>query len=160
MAFVAASSHALLRSKCIHLAELESADLLVMERGSGTRVAVKRLFKDAGLKLQLALELSSNEAIKQLAGAGLAVAFLSLNACALEMQAGILATLPVPSTPIERAWNVVHMSERRLHQFADAFHNFLIESGAASSASTRLPAKGEGRTDHKKPKKGDERTIA
>lgn len=143
MAFVAAPSHPLMQAKRIRLTELESANLLVRERGSGTRVTVERLFKEAGLKLQVASELSSNEAIKQLVEAGLGVAFLSLNACALEMQAGLLATLPVPSTPIEREWNVVHMSERRLPQIANAFREFLISSGAAAAGLARLAVDGE-----------------
>jgi DNA-binding transcriptional LysR family regulator len=155
MAFVAAPFHPLMRSECVHLSELETANLLVRERGSGTRATVERLFKEAGLKLHFASELSSNEAIKQLVGAGLGVAFLSLNACALEIQAGILATVPVTSTPVERAWNVVHMSERRLPHIADAFRCFLIESGATPSASSRLLMKGEGRTNRKIPGKGE-----
>jgi DNA-binding transcriptional LysR family regulator len=133
MAFIAAPSHPLMHAKHLKLADLESANLLVRERGSGTRVAVDSLFKEAGMKLHAASELSSNEAIKQLVEAGLGVAFLSLHACALEMQAGLLAKLPIPSTPIERAWYVVHMSERRLPNVAASFREFLVQSGAATA---------------------------
>jgi LysR family transcriptional regulator, low CO2-responsive transcriptional regulator len=108
-------------------------------------VAIEGLFKEAGLKLHAASELSSNEAIKQLVEAGLGVAFLSLHACALEMQAGLLATLPVPSTPIERAWHVVHMSERRLPQVADAFREFLIQSGDSAADVSASAAKSRAR---------------
>jgi LysR family transcriptional regulator, low CO2-responsive transcriptional regulator len=145
MAFVAAPTHPLMQAKRLRLTDLESANLLVRERGSGTRVAIEGLFKEAGLKLHAASELSSNEAIKQLVEAGLGVAFLSLHACALEMQAGLLATLPVPSTPIERAWHVVHMSERRLPQVADAFREFLIQSGDSAADVSASTAKGRAR---------------
>jgi DNA-binding transcriptional LysR family regulator len=134
-----------MHAKRLRLTDLEAANLLVRERGSGTRVAIEGLFKEAGLKLHAASELSSNEAIKQLVEAGLGVAFLSLHACALEMQAGLLATLPVPSTPIERAWHVVHMSERRLPQVANAFREFLIQSGSTAADMTPPPEKSRAR---------------
>jgi DNA-binding transcriptional LysR family regulator len=132
MAFVASPSHPLMSATKVQLVDLDSANLLVRERGSGTRVAVEALFKAEGLKLHAASELSSNEAIKQLVEAGLGVAFLSLYACALEFQAGLLALLPVPDTPIERAWHVVHVSDRRLPHVATAFRDFLIESASSS----------------------------
>jgi DNA-binding transcriptional LysR family regulator len=141
MAFVASPSHALMRSKQVELADLVSAKLLVRERGSGTRVTVEALFKERGLKLHVASELSSNEAIKQLVEAGLGVAFLSLHACALEFRAGLLALLPVPATPIERAWHVVHVSDRRLPHVATAFREFLLEAASVSvDAGPHLPA--------------------
>ncbi|WP_233853553.1 LysR family transcriptional regulator [Paraburkholderia sp. HD33-4] len=132
MGFVAAPSHPLMHTRRVQLADLEAANLLVRERGSGTRVAVEAIFKAQGLKVHAASELSSNEAIKQLVEAGLGVAFLSLHACALEFQAGLLALLPVPDTPIELAWNVIHVSDRRLPHVATAFRDFLVESGSAA----------------------------
>ncbi|MFT0172645.1 LysR family transcriptional regulator [Paraburkholderia mimosarum] len=131
MAFIASPSHPLMSAGKVQLGELELANLLIRERGADTRAAVEALFKAEGLKLHAASELSSNEAIKQLVEAGLGVAFLSLHACALELKSGLLAMLPVPATPIERAWHVVHVSDRRLPHVATAFRDFLLESSAA-----------------------------
>lgn len=131
MAFVASPSHPLMTAREVRLDQLESANLLVRERGADTRAAVEAIFKAGGLKLHGASELSSNEAIKQLVEAGLGVAFLSLQACVLEFDAGLLTSLPVPSTPIERVWHVVRVSDRRLPTVAAAFRDFLIESASA-----------------------------
>jgi LysR family transcriptional regulator, low CO2-responsive transcriptional regulator len=131
MAFVASPSHPLMSARKVSLGDLESANLLIRERGADTRAAVEALFKAEGLKLHAASELSNNEAIKQLVEAGLGVAFLSLHACALEFKAGLLAVLPVPATPIERAWHVVHVSARHLPHVASAFRDFLLESSVA-----------------------------
>lgn len=128
MAFVASPDHPLMFKSQVELPELLEANLLVRERGSGTRVTVESLFKDAGLKPHVASELSSNEAIKQLVEAGLGVAFLSLHACALELQNRLLSTLPVPATPIVRTWYVVQVTDRRLPRVAMEFRDFLIES--------------------------------
>jgi hypothetical protein len=67
----------------------------------------------------------------------------------------LLATLPVPSTPIERAWHVVHMSERRLPQVANAFREFLMQSGAAVAGLTAPPEMHKARSGRKKMEVGD-----
>jgi LysR family transcriptional regulator, low CO2-responsive transcriptional regulator len=125
MAFLASPAHALASHSDIRLEELRDANLLIRERGAGTRVAVEGLFRKSGVKLQGASELSSNEAIKQLVEAGLGVAFLSLHACVLELRAGLLKQLAVLDTPVERAWYVIHMHDRRLPRVAGAFCDFL-----------------------------------
>ena len=75
MAFMAAPSHALMKKrKTVTLADLADANLMVRERGSGTRATLERLHKDAGLPLRIGSELSSNEAIKQMCAAGFGAA--------------------------------------------------------------------------------------
>ena len=131
MAFIAAPSHPLMKETRLRLADLAEANLLVRERGSGTRTTVERLFKDAGAALRIGSEMSSNEAIKQMCAAGFGVAFLSLHTCVLELDAGLLALLPLPDNPIERDWYVIHMASRQLPQVARAFEEFLVEHGPA-----------------------------
>jgi LysR family transcriptional regulator, low CO2-responsive transcriptional regulator len=131
MAFVAAPAHPLMSggTQRIELAALNDANLLVRERGSGTRTTVEQLFKDAGLSLVIGSEMSSNEAIKQMCAAGFGVAFLSLHACALELQAQRLAVLPMAVHPVEREWHVIHLTGRKLPAAAAAFEQFLRRRG-------------------------------
>jgi LysR family transcriptional regulator, low CO2-responsive transcriptional regulator len=129
MAFVAAPTHPLMSAPALDLQALADARILVRERGSGTRTTAERLFKDAGLSLRIGSELSSNEAIKQMCAAGFGVAFLSMHTCVLEMQAGLLQLLPMPSNPLERDWHVMHLSSRQLPQVAQAFEEFLRDRG-------------------------------
>ena len=131
MAFIAAPAHPLMREPQLDLASLASANLLVRERGSGTRTTVESLFKDAGTPLRIASELSSNEAIKQMCAAGFGVAFLSLHTCVLELDAGLLQILPLPGNPIERDWYVMHLASKQLPQVASAFEEFLAVHGQA-----------------------------
>jgi DNA-binding transcriptional LysR family regulator len=139
MAFVASPAHALMKKKRLSLDDLQTANLFVRERGSGTRSTVENLFRLAGHKLHIGSELSSNEAIKQLVEAGLGVAFLSLHACSLEFQAGLLALLPLPANPIERDWYVMHVSDKRLPHVAGLFRDFLIEHGMSGAVPLPLP---------------------
>lgn len=146
MAFLVSPKHALMkaaRARPVTMAELSEQRILVRERGSGTRSTIERLFKDAGLPLRIGSELSSNEAIKHMCAAGFGVAFLSMHTCVLEMEAGVLALLPMEHNPIERDWHVMHLASRQLPQVALAFERFLVERGQAEirrQLGDRLPA--------------------
>ncbi|WP_428419703.1 LysR family transcriptional regulator [Methylibium sp.] len=129
MAFIASPRHALMGQSRLVLADLSGANLLVRERGSGTRTTLERLFKDEGISLRIGSELSSNEAIKQMCVAGFGVAFLSLHTCRLELDAGLLQLLPLASNPVEREWFVMHLASRQLPQVAVAFEKFLVTQG-------------------------------
>jgi len=129
MAFVAAPSHPLMAGRSLTPSDLKDANLLVRERGSGTRLTVEHVFKKAGVDLVIGSEMSSNEAIKQMCAAGFGVAFLSLHACVLELQAGLLAQLPMADHPIERDWYVIALRERPMPAAAVAFEAFLRQYG-------------------------------
>jgi len=134
MAFLVSPKHALMKAaleRPVTMEELSQQRILVRERGSGTRSTIERLFKDAGLPLRIGSELSSNEAIKHMCAAGFGVAFLSMHTCVLEMEASVLALLPMERNPIERDWYVMHLASRQLPQVALAFERFLVERGQA-----------------------------
>lgn len=129
MAFVASPDHPLMKKRRVSLADIMEANLLVRERGSGTRTTVERLFREAGCPLRIGSELSSNEAIKRMVVAGLGVAFLSVHACTLEFEAGLVQTLPMPENPVEADWYVMHLSDKPIPTVAAAFQDFVIENG-------------------------------
>lgn len=129
MAFVAAPDHPLMHQPNLTLADFAGVNMLVRERGSGTRTTAEQLFKSAGIPMTLGTETSSNEAIKQLCAAGHGVAFISLHACVLELQTGVLVQVPLPGHPIERDWYVIAMKDRPLPAAAAAFAAFLKDSG-------------------------------
>lgn len=131
MAFVAAPNHPLMSERKLTMARLAEERLLVRERGSGTRLTVERLFKEAGLRLRIGSELSSNESIKQMCAAGFGPAYLSLQTCILEMNAGLLKILPMVGNPMEREWYVVHVTATPLPHVASAFAQFLRKRAQA-----------------------------
>jgi DNA-binding transcriptional LysR family regulator len=129
MAFVAAPSHPLMTRKRPTLRDIAHEDLLVRERGSGTRTTLEQLFREADLHLRIGSELSSNEAIKQMCAAGLGLAFMSQHICRHEIESGELALLPVAGNPIEREWYVIRLASRQLTRVGEAFERFLIDHG-------------------------------
>ena len=131
MGFVASPSHRLMGKRKLVLADVLAANLLVRERGSGTRTAVDKLCRDAGHPLNFGSEVSSNEAIKRMVSAGLGVGFLSVHACALEFQAGLLGLLPLQDNPVEADWHVMHLADEAIPKVAAAFQDFVIDQGQA-----------------------------
>ena len=129
MGFVASPGHPLMKKRKVTLADVLAANLMVRERGSGTRTAVEKLFKEAGHPLNFGSEVSSNEAIKRMVSAGLGLGFLSVHACALEFGAGLIALLPVAGNPVEGDWHVMHLAGHPIPTVAAAFQDFVIDQG-------------------------------
>jgi DNA-binding transcriptional LysR family regulator len=61
--------------------------------------------------------------------AGLGVGFLSVHACGLEFEAGLLAVLPTPAQPVEADWHIMHLTDQPIPKVAAAFQDFVIEHG-------------------------------
>lgn len=129
MAFVASPSHPLMKKKKLTLNDVMAANLMVRERGSGTRTAVEKLLRDEGHALEFGSEVSSNEAIKSMVSAGLGVGFLSVHACALEFENGLLAVLPIAQNPVEADWQIMHLTDQPIPKVAASFQDFVIENG-------------------------------
>lgn len=129
MAFVASPTHPLMKKKKITLNDVMAANLMVRERGSGTRTAVERLLRESGHPLEFGSEVSSNEAIKRMVSAGLGLGFLSVHACGLEFEAGLLAILPMQENPVEADWHIMHLTGQPIPKVAAAFQDFVIENG-------------------------------
>ena len=110
---------------------LADCSFVVREPGSGTRAAMERLFAQHDLPLKVAMEMPSNETIKQAVMAGMGLSFLSLRTVRHELAAGHLALVDIIGLPIVGHWYVTHLRQRKLSPAAAAFQAFLVEQGAA-----------------------------
>src|SRR6185295_7948088 len=95
LVIIAPADHPLAGRRGIPLEQLADESFLMRERGSGTRMSMEKTFKDRGVPYRVAMEISSNETIKQAVMAGLGVAFLSVHTVGLELRAGRLVLLDV-----------------------------------------------------------------
>jgi len=129
---IAPIHHPLAEERDISLNRLQQETFLIREQGSGTRVAMERFFAEQGIKLTTGTEMSTNEAIKQAAQAGMGLGIISLDAAALEIESGRLRVLNVQAFPIMRHWYIVHRRGKKLSSTEKAFKSFLIqETGPA-----------------------------
>lgn len=127
---VAPPSHPLASRRRIPVQRLRGENFLIREQGSGTRVAMERLFKDKELEYHASMEMSSNETIKQAVIAGMGLSFISAHTVGLELATGNLVALDIVGLPIVRQWFVIHLSRRRLAPIAAEFRDFLVRQGA------------------------------
>ena len=126
LVIIAAADHPLAAQERVSVEQLAQEYLIVRETGSGTRSAMEGFFADHGIVPRVALELSSNEAIKQAVVAGLGVSFISQHTLGLELKAGRLAILRVDGTPVMRRWNIVRHRSKQLTPALGAFWAFIL----------------------------------
>ncbi|PXW95746.1 DNA-binding transcriptional LysR family regulator [Sphaerotilus hippei] len=113
------------------LSVLEPYPFIVREPASGTRAAMEKFFAERQFTPCIAMEMPSNETIKQAVMAGMGLGFVSLHTIALELQARALQLVHVEHTPVMRTWFVVHRQSRVLSPAAEAFRYFVLEHAEA-----------------------------
>ncbi len=127
LVMIAAPEHPWVRQPDLTLAALGSESFVVRETASGTRWWTLRWLQHFGVRLKPALELGSNEALKQAVMGGHGLAVISLHAVLPELQAGRLALLRVPHFPVPVEWRLVRRRGRIETPAAAAFRAHLHE---------------------------------
>ena len=84
--FVTALDHPFTRMERVPATALAREGFIVREQGSGTRTAIEEFIAEHRLGLQVAMEMASNETIKQAVMAGMGVSLLSLHTIGLELR--------------------------------------------------------------------------
>jgi len=130
LVIVAPRGHALARSRRIPLSKLIGQPFLMREQGSGTRLAADRFLRERGIRLDVKMEIGSNEAIKQAVAGGLGLSILSLHALGPDAAPRSLVALNVEGVPIRRHWYIVHPAGKRLSVVAQAFFAHLKVEGS------------------------------
>lgn len=117
MVLVVPPGHALSRRKKVVVRQLSRHLLVLREVGSGLRYCFEKSLDKAGLSLsdlRIALELGSNEAIKEAVLRGVGVAILSTYAVQKELRAGQLHALAISDLHCDRDMYVVQDRRRVL----------------------------------------------
>jgi DNA-binding transcriptional LysR family regulator len=110
LVLVVPAGHPWTNRRRVSLHQLAGQPLVVREAGSGSRWCLERALAKAGKSLRdlkVALELGSNEAIKEAVRRGLGLAVLSTHAVEDEVRAGRLHALRVTGLPLVRDMFVV-----------------------------------------------------
>ncbi len=126
---VANVNHPLTKCSDITLEQLHKERFLVRETGSGTRLAINRLFAEQNLMIKPYMELGSSEAIKQAVMAGLGISVLSRHNLRLELEHNQIAVLDVKGFPLFYRWYAVHLAGKKLSLVSRTFLDFLLQQG-------------------------------
>lgn len=128
MVLIVPPGHSLSRRKKVTVEQLIAHPLVLRESGSGLRHCFEKSLERAGRslgELRVALELGSNEAIKEAVRRGIGVAILSTYAVQKELRAGELYALEVSDLHCDRDMFIVHDRRRVLPPQARLFLIFL-----------------------------------
>jgi LysR family transcriptional regulator, low CO2-responsive transcriptional regulator len=126
---VAPSNHPLAGKTNIALKQLTTEAFIFREAGSGTRLVVEHFLAENRVTVDVAIELSSNEAIEQAIAGGLGLSVLPQHSLDLEAQNGLLTILDVAGFPIQRHWYVIYPNGKQLSVAAQTFLDFSIAEG-------------------------------
>lgn len=116
--------------------DLGSDTWLLRESGSGTRAANEEFLARHQLGART-LTIGSNGAIKQATRAGLGISFVSREAVATELEAGLLSTLPIEQAPTARAWHLMRSARGPSRPVVDDFVAFLLKDAVAAADLSR-----------------------
>lgn len=138
------SQHPWSQGAAITLDDLAESPMIVRESGSGSDLALQQALRQAGFdpaRLQVAVRLGSNEAVRQALLSGFGAAFLSEISILQELKRGELVKVPVVGLTVQRQFWLVTRSRRAVSPAARVFASLLQESLAAAAT-----AKGQGTT--------------
>lgn len=122
---VVAEEHPLAQRKDIGLDEILREDFVMREPGSNTRVAFEHRLNVLGKKVNVIMQFSSVEAIKQAVAANLGISVLSRFAIDQEVCAGKLKVIQVPELQVVRDIKLIFHKDRNLSAPAKAFLGLL-----------------------------------
>ena len=130
---VAAPSHPAASLARPTVEQIVDLGLVGREEGSATRLAVERRLRDLGIPPQFAIELGSNQAVKQAAMAGGGVGIISRLGIVAELGAGMLVVLDVAGWDCRRPLTLIQPKDRYLSPSQSAFSQFLMTERSSSS---------------------------
>jgi len=128
---VTSVEHPFARMEKVSARSLMTEGFIVREPGSGTRAALDEYMDAHHMTPRIAMQMSSNEAIKQAVMAGMGVALLSLHTVGLELDHHLIAAPDTEGLPVMRRWHVVNTLAKALSPPAEAFRYFILETGEA-----------------------------
>ncbi|MBC8282120.1 MAG: LysR family transcriptional regulator [Chloroflexi bacterium] len=100
--------------------------LVIREEGSATRLSAERRFREIGIVPTIAIEVGSNQAVKQAATAGGGIGIISKLGITAELKAGMLTELDVVGWECRRPLTLIQPKDRYLSPSQRAFREFLI----------------------------------
>jgi DNA-binding transcriptional LysR family regulator len=127
LVLILARSHPLAKKKAVSVRELAEEPIIMKEVGSGTRRKVNRLFERHNCTLNILMETSNAEFIKQLVQQGEGFSFLVKEAVSVELQERKLATVPLVGEDLYLDVSIAYLKNEHLSRPAQAFVDILLE---------------------------------
>lgn len=118
---VCGRSHPLYKIKSISIADLSNLQLIVREKGSGTRELFENMMALHEINWQPAWECNGSDVLKSAAINGLGVAVISQRLVENEMKTGELYSINIDSIKLKRKFSVIHHKNKYITNTMKAF---------------------------------------
>jgi DNA-binding transcriptional LysR family regulator len=125
LVLIAATEHSLAKRKDLQLSELKNEHYLIREPGSGTRMAMEKIFKKQRFQPQIVMELGSGEAVKQAVMANMGISLVSKMSLEQELKLKKLVILNVQNFPVKHTWYAVQLAQKTSSPIAEEFLKFI-----------------------------------
>lgn len=102
--------------------------LIFREFGSATRITMENYLDQNGIKPNMKLQLTSNEAVKQSVKAGLGLSIMPLIGLKNELDKGDLKIIPVKKLPIVTNWRLIWLKGKKFSPVASAYLKHINDS--------------------------------
>jgi DNA-binding transcriptional LysR family regulator len=122
---IAAPDHPLVARQPLTLEQILDEPFVVREQGSGTRAVFEQALRERQADIQIAMELGSNEAVKNAVSAGLGISVISEATIPVPIKAGVLVTLDVADFDLTRSLTRIEVEGRPASPALTAFWPFL-----------------------------------
>ncbi|MDX1641662.1 MAG: LysR family transcriptional regulator [Balneolaceae bacterium] len=118
-------NHSLSNKKDLNMKDLKDEPFIFRESGSGTRMVMERLLDEAGIEPTIAMELGTNEAVKQAIMAGIGISLISKLSMHSELKTGKINKLNILDFPVETHWHTLYRKDKVISRVLKNFLNFL-----------------------------------
>jgi DNA-binding transcriptional LysR family regulator len=125
-------THRLAEREGVSLEELAGENLILREKGSGTRQLVDGIFRERGISTRGSIETGNVDFIKEMVGAGNGITLLARMGVDHEVNKGELRAIPIKEGPFLLAVDIVYDRNKTLSQADKAFLDMLIKAKAGS----------------------------
>ena len=146
MVLVAHPKHPLVKKRNLRLDDVVGHSFVGYEAGTPTRVMIDSHFKSLGIHLEYVMESSNIDSLKQLAVAGMGLAFLPEIAIEVELKQKMLKPIGMDELRIERPVTVYWKERRVLPRPAQMILKFLEQRHRAAVPAEPGKAKGTAQT--------------
>ena len=122
LVIITPQGHPLTGKKNLTSDDLHGQLLIMHEMGSAPRTAIEDYIRKTNLSVRIALELSSNRAIKRAVEEGIGIALVSRKVAQEELEAGRLMAIPLSDPSMTRKFYMIHHKDKYL---SDSLGNFI-----------------------------------
>lgn len=127
LVMIASPDHPLVFEKIVDLKILHGQSFIMREKGSATRKEIEAKLKSENIKIEVGMELGSNEAIKYTVEAGIGISILPAEIVRREVEANLLKVIRFTDETFTRKFYIVHHKDKHLSNTINHFLKTALE---------------------------------